>query len=65
MEHWSTIFDIVEHGIAGDAEKCRAYAELLIQRLENAGDTGRAERLREILQGRDKGLILHVTTTTY
>lgn len=58
MEHWSTIFDIVEHGISGDAEKCRAYAELLIQRLESSGDSRRAKRLREILQGKDNGLTI-------
>lgn len=62
MDHWSTIYDIVDHGITGNTEKCRVYTELLIQRLDHAGDVNHASRLQDILEGKSKGQILTVAS---
>ena len=54
----TTAFDCIETGIEGDEEKCRAYAELLLQKLQQDGEERMAEHLQRILEGR-KGAILH------
>jgi len=49
-DYMATIMDIVEHGLSGDTEKVRAYAELLLERLEQ--DNHRSVGyLRKILAG--------------
>lgn len=62
MEHWSTIFDIIEKGLAGDTTAMRAYTELLLARLEQAGDDKQSARLRRILAGdrRERGMMLGI-----
>lgn len=38
LNEWTTIYDIIEHGIAGDTAKCRAYTELLLDHLKKNRD---------------------------
>lgn len=33
-DHLSVVMDIIENGLKGDTERVRAYAELLLERLE-------------------------------
>ena len=35
-EHWSEVFRIIRGGLDGDTQKVRAYAELLVSKLEGA-----------------------------
>jgi hypothetical protein len=53
MEHWATVLDIIEAGLAGDREKVRAYAELLLERLGEVPPV--VPHLRLILEGEAKG----------
>lgn len=47
--HWSVIIDIVEAGLVKDSDKVKSYAELLADRLEDAGEAAIAKRLRSRL----------------
>ena len=53
MEHWATVLDIIEAGLAGDREKVRAYAELLLERLGEVPPV--VPHLRRILDGEAPG----------
>jgi hypothetical protein len=57
--YWSKILECIESGIAGNAE-CRAHAEGLVLWLEQAGETRKASRLQDILNGKDKGQIITI-----
>lgn len=48
--HMPVVMDIVEHGLNGDTEKVRAYAELLLERLEKENSM-HTRYLKKILAG--------------
>jgi hypothetical protein len=58
--YWSKILECIESGIAGNADECRAHAEGLVLWLEQAGETRKASRLQDILNGKDKGQIITI-----
>lgn len=57
---YATVLDIIEAGIAGNPERCRAYAELWQEQLEQDGETRIVEHLQHILDGADKGQVIHL-----
>lgn len=60
MLAWATVLDCIEAGIEGQPGKCRAYAELLLERLDEAGEQTVAQHLRRVLAG-EKGARLFPT----
>lgn len=46
------VVDIIRYGIAGDTERCKAYAQLLLERLEEQGDDIAATAVRSVLSPR-------------
>lgn len=62
MNHWATILDIIDAGIVGDKEKCRAYAELLLSKLDEAEPMKKS--LEAILQNKPKGRQIYLAVET-
>jgi hypothetical protein len=60
IESWATVLDCIEAGLEGQPEKCRSYAELLLERLEEAGEQTVTRHLRRVLAG-EKGAQLFPT----
>src|SRR2546429_939708 len=63
MNHWATVLDSIQAGIEGDREKCRAYAELWLEKLRHDGEMRIAQSLQRILEGH-KGQIIYLAALT-
>lgn len=60
--NWATLLDIIEAGIDGDTARCRAYAELLLER--SGEETAFTRHLKRLLEGnRDRGVRLYPAET--
>jgi transcriptional regulator with XRE-family HTH domain len=57
---YATVLDIIEAGIAGDAEKCRAYAQLWQEQLQQDGEDRIVQHLCRILEGHNRGQVIHL-----
>jgi hypothetical protein len=58
MAHWSTVLDIIQHGIDGDQEKVKAYAGLLLEKLQENDDEVPARYLKDLLDEKPRGAII-------
>lgn len=47
--HWALISDILEASFAQDTDKIRNYAQLLVERLKDSGDTAAANQIQRII----------------
>lgn len=57
MTHWSEVFRIVTGALAGDADKVKAYALFLADKIEADNDPSTAERLRKIADGQGGAVV--------
>lgn len=53
-DHWALAVESVKAGMAGDAEKCRAFVLAWTERLEMIGAVRQAVRLRAVLDSSGK-----------
>jgi bacterioferritin (cytochrome b1) len=61
LTHGATVLSIIEHSLTGDTTKARAYAELLLEKLEENDDDMTAWHLKKILDG-NTGSIISIAT---
>jgi co-chaperonin GroES (HSP10) len=57
--YWTTMLDIVQYGLESNPEKVRAYAELLLEKLEEDEQETVVGHLKRVLSG-DKGQMIHI-----